>query len=93
MQALSDPAVTNIGVGFAEDSTKVLVVELLSSSPLVVTSMMPGEDGSVHVEGLNLDPGNAGLYAARIVSSANEKKVASLIGPQHISFDKTTAKF
>ncbi len=93
MQALSDPAVTNIGVGFAEDSTKVLVVELLSHSPLIVSSMKPGEDGSVQVEGLNLDPTNAGLYAARLVSSADAKKVVSLIGPQHIAFDKATAKW
>ena len=55
--------------------------------------MSQGEDGSVQVEGINLDPSNAGLYAARIVSSADAKKVASLIGPQHIAFDKATAKW
>ncbi len=52
-----------------------------------------GEDGSIYVEGLNLDPKNAGLYAARIVSSTNEKKVFGLIGPQHITMDKTTHRF
>lgn len=36
MEALSDPKVTNIGVGFAEDSSKVLVVELLSHSALII---------------------------------------------------------
>lgn len=55
--------------------------------------MQPGEDGSVIVEGLNLDPSGAGLYAARIVSSTNEKKVAGLIGPPNIEYDKNTHKF
>ena len=68
MEQLSDPKVTHIGVGFAEDSTKVLVVELLSEQALMVKSMQPDEDGSVNVEGLNLDPSGHGLYAARLVS-------------------------
>ena len=34
----------------------------------MVKSMQPDEDGSVNVEGLNLDPSGHGLYAARIVS-------------------------
>lgn len=81
---------THIGVGFAEDSTKVLVVELLSSCPIVIKSLQPGEDGSIHVDGVNLDPSNAGLYAARIVSSTNDKKVSGLIGPANIHYDKAT---
>lgn len=84
---------THIGVGFAEDSTKVLVVELLSSCPIMVKSLQPGEDGSIHVDGVNLDPSNAGLYAARIVSSTNDKKVAGLIGPANINYDKATCQF
>jgi hypothetical protein len=39
MEQLSDPAATHIGVGFAEDSTKVLVVELLAESSLVVSTL------------------------------------------------------
>ena len=93
MEALSDPKVTHIGVGFAEDSTKVLVVELLAHSPIAVTSLQPAEDGSIHVEGLNLDPAGAGLYCARIVSATNDKKVPGLIGPQNIQYDKGTGKF
>ena len=93
MEQLADPNVTHIGVGFAEDSTKVLVVELLSHSSLMVNKLQPGEDGSIHVEGLNLEPANAGLYAARIVSSTNDKKVAGLIGPQNITYDKATHHF
>jgi len=93
MQILSDPKHTHIGIGFAVDATKVLVVELLSGSPITVTSLQPAEDGSIHVEGLNLDSVNAGLYAARIVSATNEKKVAGLIGPQHIQFDKKNGRF
>ena len=84
MEALSDPKVTHVGIGFAEDSTKVLVVELLSHNPIAVTSLQPAEDGSIHCEGINLDQAGAGLYAARIVSSTNDKKVASLIGPPNI---------
>ncbi len=90
---LSDPKVTHIGVGFAEDSTKVLVVELLAHSPLVIHKLEPGEDGSVHIEGINLDPAGAGLYAARIVSSTNDKKVAGLIGPGNIQYDKASNYF
>ena len=50
------------------------------------------KDGSIHVEGLNLDPANAGLYAARIVSSTNEKK-ATVIGPANMTYDKATHQF
>ena len=92
MEQLSDPAATHIGVGFAEDSTKVLVVELLAESSLVVSTLQQHEDGSIHVEGLNLDPANAGLYAARIVSSTNEKK-ATVIGPANMTYDKATHQF
>jgi hypothetical protein len=42
---------------------------------------------------MNLDPKNAGLYAARIVSSTNDKKVYGLIGPQNITMDKNTNRF
>lgn len=93
MEILSDTKHTHIGVGFAEDSTKVLVVELLAESALVVNTLQPGEDGSIHVEGLNLDPSNAGLYAARIVSSADPKNVSSLIGPANMQYDKATHRF
>jgi len=93
MEALSDPKVTHIGVGFAEDSTKVLVVELLAHNPIAVTSVQPAEDGSIHVEGINMDTAGAGLYAARIVSSTNDKKVAALIGPANITYDKNTGRF
>lgn len=68
MEQLSDPKTTHIGVGFVEDSTKVLVVELLAETALVVNTLQPGEDGSIHIEGYNLKPEEAGLYAARIVS-------------------------
>ena len=39
---------------------------------------------------MNMDPSNAGLYAARIVSSTNEKKVASVVGPANMAYDKGT---
>ena len=93
MEILSDPKATHIGVGFAEDSTKVLVVELLSESALAINTLQPGEDGSIHVEGINLDPTNAGLYAARIVSANDSKKVVSVIGPSNMTYDKATHRF
>ena len=93
MQILSDSKATHIGVGFAEDSTKVLVVELIAESSLVVNTLQPGEDGSIHVEGLNLDPTNAGLYAARIVSTTDPRKVSGLIGPASMQYDKATHRF
>jgi len=93
MEMLSDPKMTHVGIGFAEDSTKVLVVELLSESSLVVNTFQPNEDGSIHVEGMNLDPSNAGLYAARLVSAADPKKVTSLVGPANMTYDKSTHRF
>ena len=66
----------------------MLVVELLAESPIVITTLQPGEDGQIHVEGLNLNPTKAGLYAARIVSSTNDKKAAGLIGPANIQYNK-----
>ena len=39
MEQLSDASATHIGVGFAEDSTKVLVVELLAESALCVNTV------------------------------------------------------
>ena len=61
----------------------------------MVKSMQPEEDGSVVIEGLNLDPSNHGLYAARIVSQANDSKVVggSLVGPSKMAYDKTTHQF
>jgi hypothetical protein len=59
----------------------------------MVNQLQQGEDGSIIVEGLNLAPAQAGLYAARIVSSTNEKKVFGLIGPANIKVDKATSKF
>lgn len=59
----------------------------------MVNTVQMSEDGSIHVEGMNLDPKNAGLYAARIVSSTNDKKVYGLVGPQNITMDKNTNRF
>lgn len=42
---------------------------------------------------MNLDPTNAGLYAARIVSANDPKKVAALVGPANMKYDKATHRF
>ena len=70
-EILSDPKATHIGIGFAEDRSKVLVVELPSQSTISVDKLQPGKNGSLLVEGTNLDPDNEVLYAARIVSALN----------------------
>ena len=44
-------------------------------------------------EGLNLDPTGAGLYAARIVSTTDPKKVPAMIGPADMQYDKATHRF
>lgn len=93
MKQLSNADATHIGVGFAEDATKVVVVELLSQRGVMVNSLQPGEDGSVFVSGLVLDPKNLGLYAARVVSSTNDKKECGLVGPANITLDKATHQF
>lgn len=59
----------------------------------MVNTLQPGEDGSVTVTGLVLDPQNVGLYAARIVSSTNDKKECGLVGPSNIQLDKGTHQF
>ena len=69
MAILSDPKATHIGIGFAEDSSNAIVVEILSESLLAVDVLKPGKDGSLLVEGTNLDLDNEALYAARIVSA------------------------
>lgn len=84
---------THIGIGFAEDASKVVVVELLCQRSVMVNSLAPGEDQSVVISGLVLDPQNVGLYAARIVSSTNDKKECGLIGPANIQLDKSTHQF
>ena len=68
MEILSNPMATHIGIGFAEDSSKILVVEILSQSSIAVDVIKPGKDGSLLVEG-SINPDNEVLYAARIVSA------------------------
>ena len=92
-EMLSDPKTSHIGLGFAEDRDRVLVVELLSKSALAIEKMYQKRNGSICIQGVNLDPSNAGLCAARIVSASDPSNVASLIGPEHMAYKKATREF
>ena len=92
-EMLSEPGTSHIGLGFAEDGDKVLVVELLSKSTIAIEKMYQRRNGSICVKGVNLDPANAGLYAARIVSASDPSNVASLIGPELMTYNRATREF
>lgn len=92
-EMLSDPKTSHIGLGFAEDRDRVLVVELLYKSAFAIEKMFQRCNGSICVQGFNLDPSNAGLCAARIVSACDPSNVACLIGPEHMTYNKATREF
>ena len=89
---LTDKAFTHVGIGFASNTQKVKVVEMLSVKPVMVNHLGKTEDGSVEVRGLVLDK-TVGLYAARIVAVSNMKKELAVVGPAFIDFNKTTGEF
>ena len=92
-ETLTDKQTSHVGLGFATDGEKALVVELLSKSALAIEKMYQKHNGSICVQGVNLDPSNAGLFAARIVSASDPSNVASLIGPEHMTYNKATREF
>ena len=92
-EIFADPKTSHIGLGFAEDDDKVLVVELLFKSSLAIEKMDKRRNGSICVQGVNLDPSNAGLCAAKIVSASDPTNVASLIGPENMTYNRATREF
>ena len=93
MGEITNKDYTHIGVGFAANKQMVKIVELLSSRPIMINNLNHTEDGGIEVQGLNLQPTTAGLYAARIVNPANAKKDFGLVGPSKITIDPATHKF
>jgi hypothetical protein len=65
-----DAKYTHVGIGFAWNKEKVLVVEFFSIKPVAITQLTESEDGGVDMRGTMLSS-EVGLYAARIVSIKN----------------------
>ena len=93
MGHITDAQYTHIGVGFAANKQMVKIVELLSSRPVMINNLNHTEDGGIEVQGLNLQPTSAGLYAAKIVNPSNPNKPYGLVGPSRINVDPNTHKF
>lgn len=89
---LTDKNMTHVGIGFAANTHEVKVVELLSQKPVMLSQLGLSEDGGVSLHG-NILNDQVGLYAARIVSSANLKKDLALVGPSGIVINKQTKQF
>ena len=92
LEQLLDPKFTHVGVGFAWNKEKVLVVEFFSVKPLMINQLTESEDGGVDIRGMMLS-NEVGLYAARIVAIKNLKKDIKVVGPPNIQFDKNTRTF
>ena len=83
LERMIDPQYTHVGIGFAWNKEKVLVVEFYSVKPLVITQLTESEDGGVDIRGSMLST-DVGLYAARIVAIKNAKKDIKIVGPPNI---------
>jgi hypothetical protein len=84
---------THVGIGFAANTQKVKVVELLSTQQLINTHLGQTEDGAVEVRGQVIKPKEVGLYAASICPGTNVNKQISIIGPAGIEYDKETGAY
>lgn len=78
-----DPKFTHVGVGFAWNKEKVLVVEFYSIKPVVISQLTESEDGGIDIRGTMLST-EVGLYAARVVAIKNMKKDVKIVGPPSI---------
>ena len=92
MGELTSKQYTHIGIGFAHNTQKVKVVELLTSKPLHISHVTRNEDGSTEVKGCMLDAG-AGVYACRVVATSNLKKEIAVSGPAMFEMNPETREF
>ena len=92
LERMIDAKYTHVGVGFAWNKEKVLVVEFYSIKTVLISQLTESEDGGVDIRGTMLS-NEVGLYAARIVSIKNQKKDLKIVGPPNIQFDKATRNF
>ncbi len=83
---------THIGVGFAQNTREVKVVEVLTQKACMVQKLSQSEEGAVEVSGLILNT-SVGLYAARIANTANLKKDVAIVGPHYFAIDKEAGTF
>jgi hypothetical protein len=92
LERMIDGKYTHVGIGFAWNKEKVLVVEFYSIKPVAISQLTESEDGGVDIRGTMLS-NEVGLYAARIVAIKNTKKDIKVVGPPNIQFDKNTRNF
>lgn len=92
LERMIDSKYTHVGVGFAWNKDKVLVVEFYSVKPVVISQLVESEDGGVDIRGTMLSS-EVGLYAARIISIKNMKKDLKVVGPPNIQFNKSDRTF
>jgi len=92
LERMIDGKYTHVGIGFAWNKEKVLVVEFYSVKPVTISQLTESEDGGVDIRGTMLS-NEVGLYAARIVSVKNPKKDIKVVGPPNIQLDKATRNF
>ena len=89
MNLLKDAKFTHVGIGLAMDSTKVLIVEILTKKTIAIDRLQPTETGGVLVQGRVFDD-KVGLYAARICLRDNVKKVFGEAAPEHMFVEEIT---
>lgn len=92
LERMIDHKYTHVGIGFAWNKEKVLVVEFYSVKAVVISQLTESEDGGVDIRGTMLSS-EVGLYAARIVAIKNQKKDIKVVGPPNIQFDKVSKTF
>ena len=83
LSVLADAKNTHIGIGFAMNKQKVMVVEIVSSKPIMINQLNESEDGGVEARGIVLDK-EIGLYAARIAALNKMNKDIKAVGPANI---------
>ena len=93
LAVLMNPAYSHVGIGFAASNSVVKIVELLSSRPIMVSTLNQLEGGEVQLEGMVIDNSKGGIYGGKIVSAANLDKAVVNAGPYDINYDKDTGKF
>jgi hypothetical protein len=92
LKVLADANNTHIGIGFAMNKNQVMVVEVVSEKPILVSHVMESGDGGVEARGIVINQ-KIGIYAARIASVNKLNKDIKVSGPQHIKYDKGTGEF
>jgi hypothetical protein len=83
---------THLGIGFAANAQKCVVVELLSERACAIHRLMPNEDEGVRINGSMLSK-SVGLYAARIVAASKMDKQLAIAGPPQMQLNRETMEF